>query len=505
MKAEWKERIKKHVTVAVRAVLFLCLFFLMIYVVNRTLTPNYLFSSTNPMTETYRGFYKMKKNTIDVLFLGSSHTASGFNPQDLYNEYGIRGYNLGSNSQNLWVSYYWLREALQYQSPKVVVLDCYMLFIDEKKNEGSSRLALDDMRWGAVKREAVEQICDLDDSQSKLSYLFRNIRFHTRWMGLNETDFMWADIAAPPELKGFWLYRGICGYPDYIPLTIQETGRDLFIPEAERYLERITALCRERGIELILVKTPTLAQTVERHNAIADYASVHHLKFLDYNVEELYHSMEFNYAQDMNDSSTDGNRNAHANPSGAKKLTMYLGSVLNEQCGLTAQKDEQWEQTREFNNGVWKDFKLHNETDIKSYLSMLGDKRYTIFIAAKDDAASSLNEECKELLRVLGLRADWSDAYRKSYFAVIERQKVLAEQMAGERIERMGSFRGGSVIYKVVSAGMECGNDCSIQINRGELAKRSRGLNIVVYSNDIKAVVDSVCFDTCAPELTAVR
>ena len=141
MKAEWKERIKKHVTVAVRAVLFLCLFFLMIYVVNRTLTPNYLYSSTNPMTETYRGFYKMKKNTIDVLFLGSSHTASGFNPQDLYNEYGIRGYNLGSNSQNLWVSYYWLREALQYQSPKVVVLDCYMLFIDEKKNEGSSRLA----------------------------------------------------------------------------------------------------------------------------------------------------------------------------------------------------------------------------------------------------------------------------------------------------------------------------------------------------------------------------
>ena len=505
MKAEWKAGVRKRIKLAVCAALFLCLFFSMIYVVNRTLTPNYLYSSTNPLTETYRGFYKMKKNTIDVLFLGSSHAASGFNPQDLYNAYGITSYNLGSNVQNMWISYYWLKEALQYQTPKVVVLDCYMLFLDEKKNEGSARLALDDMRWGSVKREAVSQICSFDESQSKLSYFLRNIRFHTRWTGLNETDFTWADMAAIPELKGFWLYRGVCGYSDYVPLTVQESDRDTFVPEAELYLERITALCKEKEIELILVKTPTLAQTLERHNAMADYAKVHHLKFLDYNTEELYHGIEFNYALDMHDSSAVGDRNAHSNPSGARKITTYLGGVLKDQCGLTAKKDDQWETTREFNNGVWVDFKLHNETDIKNYLAMLGDSRYTIFITAKDDAATSLNAECKELLRSLGLRADWSDAYRKSYIAVIEQQKVLVEQMSGEKLEKMGAFRGGSVIYRVVSAGMDCGNDCSILINRGEQAKRSRGLNIVVYSNDTKSVIDSVCFDTCAPELTAIR
>ena len=69
-------------------------------------------------------------------------------------------------------------------------------------------------------------------------------------MGLNETDFMWADIAAPPELKGFWLYRGICGYPDYIPLTIQETGRDLFIPEAAKIITSNTIFI----IEILWIK-----------------------------------------------------------------------------------------------------------------------------------------------------------------------------------------------------------------------------------------------------------
>ncbi len=63
----------------------------------------------------------------------------------------------------------------------------------------------------------------------------------------------------------------------------------------------------------------------------------------------------------------------------------------------------------------------------------------------------------------------------------------------------MGSFRGGRVLYRIVSAGAECGNDCSIQINGGEKAKKQRGLNLVIYNHELRSVVDSVCFDNlCA-------
>lgn len=490
---------------SVRTTIFLCLLFTMIYAINRTLTPSYLYRASNPLTQTYRGFYQMERNTVDVLFLGSSHAGTGFWPQELYNEYGIRSYNLGSNSQSMWVSYYWLKEALQYQSPQVVVLDCYMLFIEDLKNESGTRLALDDMRWGAVKKEAVSTVCTFDDSQSKLSYFLKNIRFHTRWTGLNETDFLWGETAAPSKLKGFWLYKGICNYQEYTPLVVQESEREAFKQEPGKYLDRITALCQEKGIELILVKTPTLAQTLERHHAAADYAKENGLKFYDYNTEELYKAVDFHYALDMSDSSTSGNRNAHANLSGAKKMTNYLGNILKEECGIAACTDKQWEDTRDFNDGVWKDFTLQHETDLRKYLTMLKDDRYTIFIAAKDDAASSMDEGLREQLRSLGLHADWADAYRKSYYAVIENNHVIAEQTSDEKLEKISSFRQGAVVYKIVSAGLECGNDCSIQINRGEQAKRKRGLNIVVYSNDTKSVIDSVCFDTCAPELTAVR
>ena len=157
----------RRLGLAGRGFLFLCILVIMVYGINRTLTPKYRYSCANPLTETYRGFYRMKKDTVDVLFLGSSQTAAGFNPQNLYDSFGIRSYNLGSNHQSLWASYYWLREALGRQSPKVVVLDCYELFLDNRKDEGDARLALDDMRWGTVQKEAVDTVCGFDESQSE--------------------------------------------------------------------------------------------------------------------------------------------------------------------------------------------------------------------------------------------------------------------------------------------------------------------------------------------------
>lgn len=488
-----------------KSAVFLSLLAMAVYALNRTLTPKYRYSSTNPLTETYRGFYRMEQDTIDIIFLGSSQAAAGFNPQDLYNGFGMESYNLGSNHQSLWASYYWLKEALRYQSPRVAVLDCYELFRDCRKDEGGTRLVFDDMRWGMVKWEAVRTVCNLNEELSPESYFLTNIRFHTRWTGLNETDFTWGEFDAVPQLKGFWLYRGKCGYEEYVPLTIQDAEPASFQEEAKVYLDKIVELCRENGIELVLVKTPTLAETLERHNAIAAYAKANGLKFYDFNEKELYEEIGFDYGQDMNDSSENGDRNAHANPSGARKMTWYLGNELLCKCGIYPKRDWQWEASRDFGERVWKDFYLRNETDLRTYLAMLRDPQYTVFIAVKDEASTSLDVGLKGQLQELGLGADWGEGYRKSYYAVLEGNKIAAEEMAGKRLERFGAFCGGRIIYQIVSAGAECGNDCSIKIDGQEQAKRLRGLNIVVYDHVMKGVVDSVCFDTYVPELTASR
>lgn len=93
----------------------------------------------------------------------------------------------------------------------------------------------------------------------------------------------------------------------------------------------------------------------------------------------------------------------------------------------------------------------------------------------------------------------------ESYFAVIEKGIVVQEPTGEDMLKKLGAFRDGQVIDQIGSAGADWGNDCSVQINGKEQAKRQQGLNIVVYSNDTRSVIDSVCFDIPSPEAAASR
>ena len=88
----------------------------------------YINNSVWPSTSKFNQFYDMDKDSVDVLFIGSSVVANAFSPQEIYDSYGIRSYNLASQQQSVFFNYYWLKEALKYQSPKVVVMDTKFLF-----------------------------------------------------------------------------------------------------------------------------------------------------------------------------------------------------------------------------------------------------------------------------------------------------------------------------------------------------------------------------------------
>ena len=154
----------KKVFFWIKAIIFLCIAALCICVVNVILLPKYMNDSQWPTTATFTQFYLLEDNSVDVLFLGSSHAASAFNPQVVYDHENIASYNLASEQQNLLVSYYWLKEALETQQPEAVVLDVLMLFDfikDEPRNteEAMQRKSIDFMKWSANKVEAVHDIC----------------------------------------------------------------------------------------------------------------------------------------------------------------------------------------------------------------------------------------------------------------------------------------------------------------------------------------------------------
>lgn len=494
---------KKHINFLIKSVIFLGILCCFLYQVYQIIMPKFFFDNTWPTTSTYIGFYEMEKNTVDVLFLGSSHAASSFIPQELYNNYGITSYNLGCEQQNLITSYYWLKEALRFQQPKAVVLDCHFLFpynVEEALNsaESCTRKALDYMKWSSVKREAVKTICALDEKQSIMSYYFPNVRYHTRWKGLEENDFSYAKRAQHFELKGYAPLSYFGGQENFSPLEVNASQKEgEMVSLMQQYLEKITALCEQEGISLVLVKIPAIQQTIARYHSIEKYAKSHNILFFDFNEKSLFEEINYHFHQDNQD-------NEHGNLWGAQKITNYVGAVLSENLIIEKKVNASWEDTKSYYEQIQKDCELPHISDIDTYLTALKEGSYCIFIAAKDECTANLKDTTMQKLKELGLKTDLQGKYRYSYLAVITEQGI-EEQIGEEKIQYSASIRNALVPFDIESAGFTCGNTSSIKLNGREYSKNYRGLNIVVYNYETLKIVDTVCFDTFSEENSAVR
>lgn len=484
----------KRYSFLIRVLTFLIILSVLIIETNYILTPKKYFDNTWPTTSTYKGFYQMDENTIDVLFFGSSHAASGFNPQEIYNNYGIRSYNLGCEQQNILVSYYWLKEALKYQRPKVVILDTYMLFeynhVEALNTaESCTRMAMDAMKWSKVKYEAIKAICDNDDQQIFNSYFFKNIRFHTRWTNLTEQDFTFNNMEEHYELKGYAPLnsRGINVKLDYQPYSdFDTTVYGTPVPLMNDYLDKMVKLCEENDIQLLLVKTPTTEWNTEKHNYVNKYADKNGIGFVDFNTKETYEACNFIFAEDMND-------NGHSNIWGSEKISLYMAKMLYESYGIGGgDKNEQWANTNEYYQHVLADCKLRYITDLNEYIDSINQDRYTILVSTRWDMTFCVNDDVKKAFSKLGLDLD-SEQY-DSYYAAISDYNTV-QLSSHDLIQYSGSTRDKLQNFTIISGGFDAGAQSSIKIGNIEYAKNWNGINIVVYSEETRKVIDQVVFD----------
>jgi hypothetical protein len=160
-------------------------------------------------------------------------------------------------------------------------------------------------------------------------------------------------------------------------------------------------------------------------------------------------------------------------------------------------------------------YQLGEIMDIREYLSAINDSRYSVLIGMKDEASRSLNQDILDGLANLGLEISLKERWFMSYIAVIDKGNLACE-VAGDNgnlpleelaarafVTHSGKLSDGSR-YKIFSAATS-GGRCSIIINGLEYSVNRRGLNFVVYDNITHEVVDSVCFDTWAGTLDAIR
>lgn len=475
---------------------FLAVFFTL----SKIFQPKYFFSSSSesPETELWDSFYKEPENSIDVMFLGSSHIYNAVNPLVFYGESGLTGFDLASSSQDIPTSYFYMKEALQYQSPDYVILDTYGILYPAFSEEVCYKRSLDDMRWSSAKKEAIEAWQEHLENEPVLSRIFTISDYHTRWEDLTREDFFSDDFITS--------VNGYCPYFSSASDVEHNTfGKYTNLPELEEetlsYFDRLVQLCNENDMKLILISAPDTTWTEGYSSAIRQLASKYSLPFIDYNTDEMYPKTGVN-------DQTDWRNKNHLNAYGAEAFTRYLARYLAENHLITpadgtSAYDALWQEKTASWSTQAQIGSLSASTDLPAYLRMLKNSDYSVFIASKDEASKCFTEDLVALMHDLGFNAAFAGQERSSYYAVIT-PEALHEESGMNKLYTQDSFNNGHKYY-ISSAGFDAGNDCSIIIDDVEYALNKRGLNIVVYDNVSEKVIDSVRFDTHNAELTAYR
>lgn len=275
-------------------------------------------------------YYKEDKD-FDVIFIGDCEVYENFSPIVLWEQYGINSYIRGSAEQYIWQSYYLLEDTLRYETPKVVIFNIQSLQFDVSQNEAYNRMSLEGMEWSPVKVKAI--LASMKPGEKFLDYVFPILRYHSRWSELEATDLQYMFDTKKVSHNGYYMRV------DVRPAENVPEGRILadysFGENAWKYLDKMTQLCEEKGIELILIKAPSLYPYwyEEWEVQVEEYAAEHNLRYI--NFLELTEEVGIDYSRDTYDAGL------HMNLSGAEKLASWLGRLLREEMGLPDRRREE--------------------------------------------------------------------------------------------------------------------------------------------------------------------
>lgn len=295
--------------------------FILLVIAGKILMPKFLASleTFSPETEMWRAFYKEPQNSIDVMFVGSSHVYQGINPLVFTEETGETAFDLCSSSQDNATGYFFVKEALRYQKPKYIFLDVGFLWLDSFAGTDRVPRAVDYMRWSSVKNEAVDLWLEINQEQRKINRIFPVLDYHTRWRELQRTDFYYTDKIVCE--KGFIPtysaaeVRPLDMKKDYTPFEMDDVSAE--------YFDKLVSLCKDNDITLVLICVPFKDWNCGKADTVRAIAEKYGLVYVDYTDEENYERIGL-------DDATDWYNYDHLNALGADKMSKTIAGDFNK-------------------------------------------------------------------------------------------------------------------------------------------------------------------------------
>ena len=471
------------------------------------------------------GLYALKPDTVDVVFIGTSSTYFGFNPSLLWREYGIPAYTFASSEQPVFFSYTYAKEAIRTQHPRVIVLDVHTIrYTYDYARDAINHIALDDL---PMNRNKLEAIFRFTPKEEWIEHLFPVVKYHGEGV-VNLLNF--SAPAEDPYLGYSPSFDLPVGMEYEIGENAEAAGSSPLAEREEEVFRELIALCREEGVQLMLIDVPSglSVEDEERINAGLSIAQEEGIPFLNLNTRQWAEENQFDSRYDIVGTVVD-----HSNYKGSTKCTRAVGDYLSAELGLTDRRDDpayaDWnDKTRAYYTLFMeradmldyalylpKSDRLDMKYHAKDYLARLKDysaEGYAILMSAYDESSQNADEEIDALLSDLGWQHPISKDYRCGHLFVSVDGQVIKSEMDTEQamyfayedqskgLELSVWSEGFGARLPAAGegalAGVENIDDVRMKMEiNGETFTITRGLNIVVYDIENQQVVDSANFD----------
>ena len=301
--------------------------FLLIFIFTFDFVFNILWLSKNPISY----FYKEPKNSIDVVYIGSSNAYAHFNTTLAYNLHGFTTGLLSCDSQPFGMVKYLMIESKKFQSPKLYVIDIAKLVDDLSSiEEGAIRTSVDSMKFSKNRIDAVNELLSYNNKfdNEKLNYYFSFLKYHNKWKEISVWDFIYNSV----------LYKGYLFTNDTAKISSQkkvvwDNTEVKLNDENYRILIDLIKYINENNLNVLFVipnRNFELEQIRELNNA-ENIILRNNYKIVNFN--KLY-DLDINYSSDLYNEH-------HINVYGATKYTAYFSKYLVENYNLPNHKNDE--------------------------------------------------------------------------------------------------------------------------------------------------------------------
>ncbi len=265
--------------------------------------------------------YATPKNTVDVLFIGSSHCYAAVNPDLMWRDFGIAAFDMAISGQDKPSGLYHAKEAFKTQSPKVLMVDLLATTFEEGvegnvyRNMLSMRSSPDQIRM--VLDEPVE-------ADKKADYILKWPVIHSRYRELKAYDFMNNEYS---RYGRGYCYRFTAGEVEHRPGTEEMEDTTILSDKNRAWIDALKSLANKNGAELHMMILP-YEMTIEDkmiYNGVQDYLAEQGIPCIDFN--RMMSDLDLSYLTDFMDE-------GHLNYYGGAKLTAWLGQFLRDTYSL---------------------------------------------------------------------------------------------------------------------------------------------------------------------------